>query len=316
MARKNPGRRSTSEPGVAVSLPVMSDTTPRGHVLITGASTGIGRATAIHLASLGFHVFAGVRRDADGQSLESDGGGNIKAVRIDVADDASIATAFETIRATVADDGLLGLVNNAGIGIVGPIEYISRDDWHRQFDVNVFGHIAVTQSALPLLRAHVQRHGRGAARIVNMSSIAGKIATPIVGPYSASKFALEAVSDSLRLELRPQGILVCLVNPGAIDTPIWKKGEASEAAIPADHPARELYGSMIDRVTNAAKNAAKSAIPPIAVAKAVEACLTGRRPKIRTFVGRDARAGAIAKAIIPDRFFDAFLARYYGVPKQ
>jgi NAD(P)-dependent dehydrogenase (short-subunit alcohol dehydrogenase family) len=291
----------------------MSDTTPRGHVLITGASTGIGRATAIHLASIGFGVFAGVRRDVDGRSLESDGGGKIKAVLIDVADDASIASAFEIIRATVADDGLLGLINNAGIGVVGPIEHLSRDEWHRQFDVNVFGPIAVTQSALPLLRAHVQRHGRGSARIVNISSIAGKIAQPILAPYSASKFALESVSDSLRLELRPQGILVCLVNPGAIDTPIWKKGEAAEAAIPQDHPARQLYGSMIDRVTNAAKNAAKSAIPPLTVAKAVEACLKRRRPKIRTFVGLDAKAGAFAKAIMPDRLLDGFLARYYGV---
>ena len=294
----------------------MSESQHSGHILITGASTGIGRTTAIHLATIGFHVFAGVRRETDGQSLEADGGGRITAVRIDVADDASIASAFEMIRTTVADDGLLGVVNNAGIGVFGPIEHLSRDEWHRQFNVNVFGPIAVTQAALPLLRAHVQRHGRGSARLVNISSIAGKIAQPILAPYSASKFALESVSDSLRLELRPQGILVCLVNPGAIDTPIWKKGEASEAAIPPDHPARQLYGSMIDRVTDAAKNAAKTAIPPIAVAKAVEACLTKRRPKIRTFVGRDARGGAIAKAIMPDRFFDAFLARYYGVPKE
>src|SRR5207249_5255238 len=104
-------------------------TTPRGHVLITGASTGIGRTTAIHLASLGFHVFAGVRRDMDGQSVESEGAGKIKAVRIDVADDSSISAAIETIRATVGDDGLLGLVNNAGIAVVAPIEYVSRDDW-------------------------------------------------------------------------------------------------------------------------------------------------------------------------------------------
>src|SRR2546429_477550 len=110
---------------------------PQGYVLITGASTGIGRATAIHLASLGFDVFAGVRRDADGASLESDGAGKIKSVRIDVADDSTIASAFETIRATVADDGLLGVVNNAGISIVGPIEHVARDQWHRQFDVNV-----------------------------------------------------------------------------------------------------------------------------------------------------------------------------------
>jgi NAD(P)-dependent dehydrogenase (short-subunit alcohol dehydrogenase family) len=293
----------------------------RGYVVITGASTGIGRATALHLASVGFSVFAGVRRDADAASIEAEGatvtsnGGTVRAVRIDVADAATIASAFQTIATAVGDDGVLGLVNNAGISVVGPIEYVSMDDWHRQFQVNVFGQIAVTQAALPLLRVHVAKFGRGSARIVNMSSIAGKIAQPVLGPYTASKFALESLSDSLRLELRPQGILVCLVNPGAIDTPIWKKGEASEAAIPRDHPARQLYGTMIDNVVNAAKNVAKTAIPPLAVARAVEACVTRRRPNIRTFVGRDAQAGAISKAILPAWVFDRILCRYYGVPK-
>jgi short-subunit dehydrogenase len=148
-----------------------------------------------------------------------------------------------------------------------------------------------------------------------MSSIAGKVATPILAPYAASKFALEAVSDSLRLELHPQGIFVCLVNPGAIDTPIWKKGEASEAAISGDHPARTLYGTVIDQVTAVSKKAAAGAIPPMAVAKAVEACLTRRRPRARTFVGRDAKSGALAKKFLPDRVFDGILVKFYGLPK-
>lgn len=300
----------------------MPDPMPhRGHVLITGASTGIGRSTALHLASLGFNVFAGVRRDTDARSIESEGataasgGGAVRGLSIDVADAALIATAFDTIRGLVSDQGLLGLVNNAGIGVAGPIEFVSIDEWRRQFEVNVFGQIAVIQAALPLLRGHVARFGRDAARIVNMSSIAGKIAQPVLGPYSASKFALEAVSDSLRLELRPQGIRVCLVNPGAIDTPIWKKAEETEVAIAADHPARELYGPIIDRVIESVKKAASTAIPPLAVARAVAACLTARRPKIRSFVGNDARAGAIGKAILPDRIFDRLLGRFFGVPK-
>jgi NAD(P)-dependent dehydrogenase (short-subunit alcohol dehydrogenase family) len=293
----------------------------RGHVLITGASTGIGRSTALYLASLGFKVFAGVRRETDGQSLEKEAaasatnGGTVRAVRVDVTDAASISAALEVVRSTVNGDGLVGLVNNAGIGVVGPIEYVTLDDWRRQFEVNVFGQIATTQAALPLLREYTAKHGKGSARVVNMSSIAGKIAQPILGPYSASKFALESVSDSLRLELRPQGIQVCLVNPGAIDTPIWKKGEQSEAAIPQDHPARQLYGSMIDNVTNKAKDAGKSASPPLLVAKAVAACLTRKRPKIRSFVGLDAKTGAISRAIFSDRMFDGFLGNYYSVPK-
>lgn len=303
----------------AVSRRGMSDPTQRGHVLITGASTGIGRATAEHLAALGFSVLAGVRRDSDGASLEASGaaaagtGGAIRAVRIDVTDAGSIAAAMDVVRGIVGDAGLLGLVNNAGITVVGPIEYIPMDDWRRQFEINLFGHIAVIQAALPLLRAHAAKFGRDSARIVNMSSIAGKIAQPILSPYSASKFALEAVSDALRLELTPQGIRVCLVNPGAIDTPIWKKSEAEAGAMPPDHPARMLYGSLIDHVVASAKEAAGKAIAPIAVARAVAACLSDRRPKIRTFVGRDARIGALVKAVFPDRLFDRFLGRYFEV---
>jgi NAD(P)-dependent dehydrogenase (short-subunit alcohol dehydrogenase family) len=298
-------------------------TTPhRGHVLITGASTGIGRATALYLASLGFRVFAGVRRDVDGTSIEQEAstsaarGGRVTSIRLDVTNESSIAAATKTVRSDVGDDGLLGLVNNAGIGVVGPIEFLALAEWRRQFDVNLLGPIAVTQSALPLLRAHVERHGRGCARIVNMSSIAGKISQPILAPYASSKFALEALSDALRLELRPQGIQVCLVNPGAIDTPIWKKGSDAEEAIAPDHPSRQLYGAMIDNVATRARDTGRTAASPLLVARAVAACLTRRRPKVRTFVGADAKTGAISKAILPTRFMDRMLANYFRIPRN
>ncbi len=148
-----------------------------------------------------------------------------------------------------------------------------------------------------------------------MSSIAGKISAPIFGPYSSSKFALESMSDALRLELRPQGIYVSLINPGVIDTPIWKKGEESEAAIPQDHDARRIYGQTIAGVVTAAKTASTRGIPALTVAKAVAAAIQSRRPKTRYYVGSDAKTGAVSKMLIPTRWLDRILGKYYHVPK-
>ncbi len=291
------------------------------HVVISGASTGIGRACTIHLAGLGFSIFAGVRRDEDGALLEKLGneaardGGCVCPVRLDVTDCRSIAAAMEEVKSAVGDAGLAGLVNNAGIVINGPVELITLEQWRQQFDVNFFGQIALIQATLPLLRKHVARFGAGSARVVNMSSIAGKVAQPVFGPYCSSKFALEAMSDSLRLELRPQGIVVCLVNPGAIDTPIWKKGLESSEAPRAENPSEPFYAEMIRNAAETARKTSTTAAPPISVASAVAKCLTARRPRIRTFVGSDAKSGAAAKRLMPDRWFDAALARFYHLPK-
>lgn len=299
----------------AVSIRSMADS---NHVLITGASTGIGRACAIELARYGFKVFAGVRRDEDAKSIESEGisQGKISAVKIDVTDASSITSAVKQMTEITGNDGLTGVVNNAGISVTGPVEFVSLDDWHRQFEINFFGVIAVTQATLPLLRLHVAKHGRGSARLVNMSSIAGRIAQPILGPYTASKFALESLTDSLRMELRSQGIQVCSVNPGAIDTPIWSKAQASVAAITSDHPARVLYGDLIDGVTAAASHAHANAGPVSLVAKAVLACMTAKHPRTRYFVGKDAKSGAMAKRFIPDKIFDWILAKYFNPERK
>jgi NAD(P)-dependent dehydrogenase (short-subunit alcohol dehydrogenase family) len=292
----------------------------RGHVLITGASTGIGRASALHLASLGFHVFAGVRRDIDAREIEKLGseccaaGGGVCALNIDVTDRCSIATAASILKSSVGDAGLAGLVNNAGISLGGPVEHVSLDEWRRQFEINFFGPIAVTQAMLPLLRAHVAKFGLWSARLVNMSSIAGKVAQPIAGPYTASKFALESLSDSLRLELRAQGIHVCVVSPGAIDTPMWKKAKDADAAVPRDHPSRKLYGELIDNVMATLRKTSAHSIPPLTVAKAVASCLTQRKPKARYNVGLEAKAGAISKKLLPDTWFEAALAKFLHVP--
>ncbi len=299
----------------------MSAERQREFVLITGASTGIGRACALHLARLGFDVFAGVRKEQDGLALETeaaglpDGHGSVRAVRIDVTDSTSISSAVANICEKTGDDGLCAVVNNAGISVVGPVEFVSLADWHRQFEINFFGVIAVTQATLPLLRKHVVRRGKWSARLVNMSSIAGRIAQPILGPYTASKHALESLSDSLRIELRPQGIHVCSVNPGAIDTPIWSKAHAVVDQLTSDHPSRELYGQMIDGVSAAAERAHAGANPPCEVAKAVATALTRKTPKTRYFVGKDAMSGQIAKRIIPDRMFDSILEKYFAVRK-
>jgi NAD(P)-dependent dehydrogenase (short-subunit alcohol dehydrogenase family) len=282
------------------------------HVLITGASTGIGRECAAHLARLGFAVLAGVRNDADASTLEAID--HVKAIRVDVTCGDSIAAAAEKVRCITGEAGLCGLINNAGIGVFGPIEFVPIADWRRQFDVNFFGQIAVTQAMLPLLRQHVAHSGMWSARIVNMSSIAGRLAQPIFGPYCASKFAMEAFSDSLRLELRGQGIHVCVVEPGAIDTPIWHKGFETESAIAEDHPARKLYGAAITGGFAAAKKAAKTAIPAEAVAKAVAACMTRRRPRTRYLVGMDAKSGAIFRAVTPDRVVDLIVGKVFAMP--
>lgn len=288
------------------------------YVLITGASTGIGKACALLLAGKGFHVFAGVRKQTDGESPEQSAaganGGGVTAITLDVTDAASIAAARERVAAIIGDHGLCGLVNNAGIVVAGPVEFVSLDDWRRQYEVNFFGHIAVTQAMLPLLRKHVATRGPGAARIVMMSSIAGKVGQPIASPYSSSKFALEALSDGLRMELRPQGIHVCLVEPGAIDTPIWGKGEANATGVSPDAPAFELYGPIINGLRARAQRAAKSAIPASKVADAVAACLTRRTPRIRTLVGRDAKMAALVRRWLPDRWFDAMVARALRAP--
>src|SRR3972149_6942761 len=192
----------------------------RGAVVVTGASTGIGRACVQRLDTMGFRVFGGVRREVDGESLKSETSDRVTPILIDVTDSVSIASAAEVVAAAVGEAGLAGLVNNAGIPVPGPLEFLPLEDIRRQLEVNVIDQIAVTQAFLPLLR-------KGRGRIVNVGSIAGKFATPFLGPYTASKHAMEGLSDALRQELRPWGIHVALVEPGSIATPIWQKGQAN-----------------------------------------------------------------------------------------
>ncbi|HEY7698816.1 MAG TPA: SDR family oxidoreductase [Vicinamibacteria bacterium] len=275
---------------------------PSPSVLVTGASTGIGRATALHLAARGFRVFASVRKESDGKDLEG-----AATVILDVTDSDSIRSASESLGRALGDEALAGLVNNAGIAVSGPLEFIPLSEIRRQFEVNLFGQIAVTQALLPLLR-----RGKG-GRIVNMSSISGRITAPLLGPYSMSKFALEAFSDALRRELEPFGIFVSVVEPGAIKTPIWGKGVDSSRERIAGMPekALELYGSRIDGLRKRAQEMGDKGAPAEEVAKAVHHALASPRPRTRYLVGRDAKITARLAWLLPDRALDGLMKRRF-----
>src|SRR3954470_13849356 len=228
--------------------------------VITGASTGIGRACAEHLDSLGHRVFAGVRSDSAIEELRATGSERLVPLRIDVTDAGSIEAAVEVTEA-IGGGGLDGLVNNAGIAVAAPMEFVPIDELRNQIEVNLIGQVAVTQAFLPALRLN-----RG--RIVNVSSIGGLVASAFFGPYNASKYGLEAVSDSLRQELRPWGIKVVLVEPGAMDTPIWEKGVATadELVAAADPEQLSLYEKQIEAMRGAAREASERGSPPAKVA--------------------------------------------------
>jgi NAD(P)-dependent dehydrogenase (short-subunit alcohol dehydrogenase family) len=269
-----------------------------GTVLVTGASTGIGEATALHLKELGFDSVAAVRKDEDAERLRSRG---LRTVKLDVADAASIAAA----RGELGDGPLAGVVNNAGIAVAGPLEFMPLDQLRLQLEVNVVGQVAVIQQFLPALRA-----GRG--RIVNLSSIGGRFALPLVSPYNASKFALEGISDSLRRELHGQGVDVILIEPGGVKTPIWNKSNEAASELQQQMPpeAERLYGKMIEAVRRRTiEIAQEKGIEPREVAEVIGRALTAKKPRTRYLVGREAKIrGAFAK-VMPDRMMDRAIVK-------
>lgn len=274
-------------------------------ILITGASSGIGATSARELAGRGCLVFAGMRTPpaATSDRTTSD---RVVPIELDVTDAASIAAAVARVNTLLTEaglSGLHGLVNNAGIAISGPLEIVPTAELRRQFEVNVFGAMAVTQASLSLLR-------RG-ARIVNMGSIAGRSTVPLLGPYAASKSALASLTDALRQELKEFGIDVSLIEPGSIATPIWGKGQRASETLEhdADPTLIARYADVIARVRRAAITAERGAIPPEAVARAVTHALLAPKPRTRYLVGLDARVQAVLKAWLPDRLHDSLLRR-------
>jgi NAD(P)-dependent dehydrogenase (short-subunit alcohol dehydrogenase family) len=270
-----------------------------GTVVITGASTGIGRATALRLARAGFDVLAGVRREEDGADLRAQDG-RIEPVLVDVTDAGQIAN----LAARVGAAPLAGLVNNAGIAVAGPLEGVPINLVRRQYEVNVFGLLAVTQALLDPIRA-------GQGRIVNIGSIGGRINTPFVGPYSSPKAAVRSLSAALRRELRPWDIRVALVEPGALDTPIWRKGEqgAQETIDALPDRVRTLYARPLDALVAATRKIAANASSADDAAQAIEHALTAERPKAIYTVGREARIQGALHSVLPARTFDALVAR-------
>jgi len=252
-------------------------------VLITGASTGIGRATALRLAGSGWTVLAGVRKTADGEALRVAGGERVIPLELDVTDPAQIEQAAERV-GELAPSDLDALVNNAGSAVGGPLELISLDDLRRQFDVNFFGHVAVTQALIPALR-------RARGRIVLISSVGGLLTTPYLAPYHASKYALEAVANSLRLELAGSHIQVALIEPGSVATPIWEKnrGQVDEFAVPEE--LREQYGHVPAAMAKTLQSTARRGIPSERVAQTIERALSAKRMRALSHRPRRARDG-------------------------
>ena len=281
----------------------------QGAVVVTGTSTGIGAATAIALADKGFRVFAGVRREADGQALESRTSGELTPVTFDITDETGIAKAVETVKAAVGDRGLAGLVNNAGIVKPGPLEFQPIADFREQLEVNLFGPLMVTQAFLPLIR---QGHGR----VVNVGSIGGRLVLPLHGAYSASKFAMEALSDGLRLELRQWNIPVSLVDPGVTDTAIFGKTlnaiDEAEKELVARQELR--YEKQIAAVRELVKKTAADAAPPSVLADTIVHALTADKPRSRYLAGKQAKTTAIAARTLPDRLKDRVVAKKAGLP--
>lgn len=273
------------------------------HVLITGASTGIGECAALRLDRLGWRVFAGVRRPEDGERLAARASDRLQWLELDVTDSTQISAAQRAIQEAAGGHGLQGLVNNAGIAVGGPMELVPLERFRYQFEVNVHGLVAVTQALLPLLL-------RGRGRIVNIGSIAGRVTSPMVGAYSASKHAVEAISDALRLELAPSGVYTSVIEPGVIRTPIWNKGgKTLERAGDWPEGAKARYGNLLTLFGKVVRRGERHGLPPDLVADRIIHALTSARPRPRYLVGRDARVRLVLQSVLPRRWMDRLVWR-------
>jgi NAD(P)-dependent dehydrogenase (short-subunit alcohol dehydrogenase family) len=277
-------------------------------IFVTGASTGIGRACVAHLAGQGHTVFAGVRKSSDAESLTAEIGERAVPVIVDVTDAEAIARAATFIGSSVGPAGLDGLVNNAGVAMGGPLEYLPIESWRTQLEVNVIGQVAITQALMPLLR---QANGR----IVFIGSIGGRTGTPLMGPYCASKFALEGIAESFRQELSPWGMKVILVEPGAVKTNIWEKGRSQADELERDLPAEavERYRPLITAIRKLIERQDRMGVKPVRVAKVVERALFADKPRARYLVGIDAKLGGGLSRVLPDGAKDGLLGRLTGV---
>ena len=266
-------------------------------VVVTGTSTGIGRACVDELVRQGFHVWATVRREQDAEEIAAAHGDRVTPLILDLLDHDSVRTAA---RRVLEAGPLFGLVNNAGVALPGPLEYLPVEQLRRQVDINLVGQLLITQQLLPALFASVERDHD--ARIVMIGSIGGRIAGPVLGAYHVSKHGLVGMTDTLRAELAPYGIRVLMIEPGSIATPIWERGADAAAEMERHMPADATrYRRQIRQARENAKRQTTAGLPPARAAEGIVETLTSKRPKPRQVIGRDARALAIMARVLPYR---------------
>src|SRR5262249_13082298 len=303
------GRVPIDVAGTRSSLARWGSQMTKGTVLVTGASSGIGRASALLLVENGFRVLAAVRKPVDGERLQADAGVELYPVIMDVTDGGSIQAAVAHVSAHLAGGNLDGLVNVAGIGLSAPLEYVSQEELRRLFDVNVFGQLAVIQAFLPMLH-------RSRGRIVNMSSVGAHIAIPFGGVLNACKAAFGTLSDTLRMELRPFGIRVSTVEPASINTPAVEKtlGHVEETINRLPPEGAQRYGDMLRKFNRRALPRELNGSPPDIVARAVLPALSAPGPRIRYVVGKLSRPMTLLPRLLPDSVLDELRMRVFGLP--
>jgi hypothetical protein len=276
-------------------------------VVITGASTGIGWATAKLLLDRGFRVFGSVRKQADADRLKTEFGANFTPLLFDVTDEAAVLAAAREVRTALGGETLFGLVNNAGIAVAGPVLELSADQFRRQLEVNVIGPVIAIQAFGPLLGADRSLKGKP-GRIVMIGSVAGKSGNPLSSPYVASKHAIEGLSESLRRELMLFGIDVIVVAPGAVKTPIWAKGDEVDISTYQNSP----YLPALEKARQFTKYLSQIGLPPEQVAERIAEALTSPRPKVRYSITPDPMRHLIT-AILPKRMVDKIIAKRLGL---
>ena len=277
-------------------MPASNPSDRRELIVVTGTSTGMGAATAKELAGRGFHVLAGVRREIDADALRGDG---IEPLILDITVESDVAAVANRVAADPRGRPLRALINNAGIAVNAPVEALPIAEWRRQFEVNLFGHVAMIQALMPSLL-------RSSGTVVNISSVGGKVALPTYPAYAGTKFALEALSDSMRREVNHLGVKVVVVEPGAVKTEMAQRGVATAERLKAGMTADQLerYGDLIDAMSNLARSFDTDGVPAERAAKVIANAATAPRPRTRYTIGRDAAILARLSRVVSDRFLD------------
>jgi NAD(P)-dependent dehydrogenase (short-subunit alcohol dehydrogenase family) len=280
-------------------------------IVVTGASTGIGWGCVRFLIGKGFHVFGSVRKQTDAERLQKEFGAAFTPLIFDVTDEAAVAAGAKIVAAKLNGESLFGLVNNAGIANPGPLLHLDIAAFRQQMEVNVTGQLVVTQAFAPLLGATPDAKSKDRGRICMMSSVGGKVASPFLGPYSASKFALEGLSESLRRELLIYGVDVIIIAPGAIATPIWDKADALDVSRYANTP----YKASLDLVKKYMVGLGQKGLPPERIGEVVHTALTTTSPKTRYIVTPEPLTNWLGNNL-PKRMLDNTIAKRLGLTRQ